>query len=192
MKQIIRKIGLYISWLKYKYIQRDKVCFLGFTPIYSFKGSSIELGVGGGKTRIFSSPYSNMLGLYQRSIIVAKYGGKIKIGGGTGMSGASIYAIDKIEIGRNCIIGANTKIFDSDLHPLHEEIRHPHLMENVKRKPVIIGDECFIGANCLILKGTKLGRNCVVGAGSVVSGSFPDNVIIAGNPARIVKENVLN
>ena len=174
MKQLIRNIGLYISWLKYKYFQHDKVKFLGFTPVYAFRGSSIEFGLGGGKTRIFSSPYSNMLGLYQRSIIVAKYGGKIKIGGGTGMSGTTIYSIDSIDIGMHCIIGANTKIFDSDMHPLHEDLRHPHLMENVKHKPVVIGDECFIGANCLILKGTKLGRNCVVGAGSVVCGTFPD------------------
>lgn len=190
MKQVIRTIGLYLSYLRYRLFKHNEVKFLGFTPIYAFKGSSIIFGVGGGRTRIFSAPYSNMLGLYQRSIIVAKFGGKITIGGGTGVSGTTIYAIDRIDIGRNCIIGANTKIFDSDMHPLHENIRHPHLMKNVKRRPIIIGDECFIGANCLILKGTCLGRNCVVGAGSVVSGIFPDNVIIAGNPARIIKENI--
>lgn len=190
MVHLIRTIGLYISWLSYKIKWRKIVQFQGFTPIYAFKGSSINVAAGGDKIRIFSSPYSNMLGLYQRSIIVAKYGGKIKIGGGTGMSGTTIYAIDYIEIGKNCIIGANTKIFDSDMHPLHEKIRHPHLIKNVKHKPVIIGDECFIGTNSLILKGTKLGHNCVVGAGSVVSGTFPSNVIIAGNPARIIKDNI--
>jgi len=47
-----------------------------------------------------------------------------------------------------------------------------------------------IGANSIILKGTTLGKNCVVGAGSVVSGTFPDNVISAGNPANIVKQNL--
>ena len=55
--------------------------------------------------------------------------------------------------------------------------------------PIHIDDGCFIGANSIILKGTTLGKNCVVGAGSVVSGKFPDNVIVAGNPARIIKEN---
>lgn len=59
----------------------------------------------------------------------------------------------------------------------------------MKKRPIIIGDGCFIGSNSIILKGTNLGKNCVVGAGSVVSGSFPDNVIIAGNPAKIIKEN---
>ena len=59
----------------------------------------------------------------------------------------------------------------------------------MKKRPIIIGDGCFIGSNFIILKGTNLGKNCVVGAGSVVSGSFPDNVIIAVNPAMIIKEN---
>ena len=59
----------------------------------------------------------------------------------------------------------------------------------MKKRPIIIGDGCFIGSNSIILKGTNLGKNCVVGAGSVVSSSFPDNVIIAGNPATIIKEN---
>jgi acetyltransferase-like isoleucine patch superfamily enzyme len=59
----------------------------------------------------------------------------------------------------------------------------------MKKRPIIIGDGCFIGSNSIILKGTNLGKNCVVGAGSVVYGSFPDNVIIAGNPAMIIKEN---
>ncbi len=53
----------------------------------------------------------------------------------------------------------------------------------------MIGEGCFLGANSIILKGTTLGKNVVVGAGSVASGAFPDNVIIAGNPARIIEDN---
>ena len=59
----------------------------------------------------------------------------------------------------------------------------------LKKRPVVIGEGCFLGANSIILKGTTLGKNVVVGAGSVGSGTFPDNVIIAGNPARIIKNN---
>lgn len=170
-------------------IFREYVSFLGFTPIYCFKGSNIEFGVDGDKIRIYSSPFSNMVGLYQRSIIIAKYGGKIKIEAGVCMSGTTIYSMDQISIGKDTVIGGNTKIIDNDFHPLQASKRVEHRMEDVKKRPISIGEGCFIGANCIILKGTVIGNNCVVGAGSVVCGVFPDNVIIAGNPAKIIKNN---
>lgn len=52
--------------------------------------------------------------------------------------------------------------------------------------PVTIGDNCFIGIRAIILMGTTIGDNCIIGCNSVVKGVFPDNVVIAGNPARII------
>ncbi len=52
--------------------------------------------------------------------------------------------------------------------------------------PVYIGDNVFIGQHAIILMGTTIGNNCIVGAGAVVKGTFPDNVVIAGNPAKII------
>lgn len=109
---------------------------------------------------------------------------------GVCMSGCTIYSMDNITIGRNTDIGSGCKIIDNDFHPLPYSQRYPtEQLDKVKKGPIIIGEGCFLGANSIILKGTTLGRNVVVGAGSVVSGTFPDNVIIAGNPARVVKEN---
>lgn len=122
-------------------------------------------------------------------IIIARYGGKITIGEGCGISASTIYAMDEIKIGNRVLIGGNCKIFDNDFHPLAASNRRPQKPENIKRRPIVIGDDCFIGANSIILKGTILGRNCVVGAGSVVSGTWPENSIIAGNPARIIRTN---
>lgn len=186
-----RQIGLFFNYLKYKWKLRKHVKFNGFTVIFKFPDSIIEFKSGIKKTTINSDALSNLVGLYQRTIIVARYGGKISIGSGCGISGSTIYAMNRIDIGERVLIGGNCKIIDNDFHPLHEELRNPQKRENIKTKPIKIGDGCFIGANSIILKGTTLGRNVVVGAGSVVHGEFPDNVIIAGNPAKIVKGNVV-
>lgn len=130
------------------------------------------------------------MGLYQRMIIVARHGGKIAIGEGCGISGSTIYAMDEISIGKRVLIGGNCKIIDNDFHPLAASMRNPQKPEDIKKRPIKIGDDCFIGANSIILKGTTLGNNCVVGAGSVVHGIWPDNSIIAGNPARLIGENI--
>lgn len=106
------------------------------------------------------------------------------------MSGCTIYSLESITIGRNTDIGSGCKIIDNDFHPLHYSERYPvERLDLLKKRPVVIGEGCFLGANSIILKGTTLGKNVVVEAGSVGSGSFPDNVIIAGNPARIIKDN---
>lgn len=53
---------------------------------------------------------------------------------------------------------------------------------------MVIGDNVWIGWGSIILKGTVIGNNCVVGAGSLVAGKFPDNVVIASNPGKIIRE----
>ena len=57
-------------------------------------------------------------------------------------------------------------------------------------KNVLIGDNCFIGTNSLIMPGVHIGNECIIGAGSVVTKDVPDNSIVAGNPARVIKTNV--
>ena len=181
---MFRGLALKLLFLKYK-MSHPELIYKGWSVIHSFKGSSIKIGK---KTALFSSFSSNMLGLYQRNIIVARYGGKIEIGEHCGISGSTIYSWNSIEIGNHTRIGANCKIIDNDFHPVELEYRHKSLNEEyTRRSPIVIGDDCFIGMNSIILKGTTLGNNVIVGAGSVVHGKFPDNVIIAGNPAKIVK-----
>ena len=107
-----------------------------------------------------------------------------------GISGSVISSIDNIVIGKDCIIGANCNIIDNDCHPLYVDDRKPQIQELINHRPIIIGEGCFIGMNTIILKGTVLGKNCVVGAGSVVSGKWEDNSIIGGNPAKFLKYNI--
>ena len=142
----------------------------------------------GNDVKINSSFLSNLLGVYCRTIIVARTKeSKIIIGDNCGMSGVTIYARKYIEINENTKIGANTKIFDNDFHPIDPEERLNGNSNNIKSKSVIIGKNVFIGCNCLILKGTIIGDNSVVGAGSVVCGTFPSNCVICGNPAKIIR-----
>ncbi len=193
MGMIIRTIVLYLNYLRMRIKYRKQIWFRGFSVICALKGSEILINpMGGGKRiHIFSHPFSNMIGLSQRCIIVAKNGGRIVINDGVCMSGCTIYSMESITIGRNTDIGSGCKIIDNDFHPLPYSQRYPkEQLDKVKKRPIVIGEGCFIGANSIILKGTTLGKNVVVGAGSVVCGSFPDNVIIAGNPARVVKENM--
>lgn len=88
-----------------------------------------------------------------------------------------------ISIGSQCLIGINFTCFDSDFHscdPLDRNI-------NIISKPVNIGNNVFIGSNVTILKGVSIGNGSTVGANSVVTKSFPDNSIIAGNPAKLIR-----
>lgn len=184
-----RFIGLYFKYIAAKIKYRGRVIFNGFTIIYSFPDSKIEFDRRGGQI-INSHELSNLVGLSQRTIIVARYGGRIRIGANCGISGSTIYAMQEITIGDRVLIGGNCKIIDNDFHSIHCSKRNPQQSDDIKRKSIIIGDDCFIGANSIILKGTSLGHNCVVGAGSVVHGIWPDNSIIAGNPARLIRENI--
>lgn len=91
-----------------------------------------------------------------------------------------------IHIGRNCFIGTNFQAMSSDFHGL--TIKNRNDEKYIQSASVKIGDNCFIGNNVIVLKGVKLGSGCVVGSGSVVTKSFGANLIIAGNPARLIKE----
>lgn len=157
---------------------------IGWPFIFRFPKASIEIGDG---CIIRSNFWSNLLGLYQRTIIIAKRQGKIKIGNNVGISGSTIYAWDSITIGDRTMIGANCKIFDSDLHPLDPADRNSDNFDAVKTAPITIGPDCFIGCNCLILKGVSIGEGAVIGAGSVVTKDIPAFSTAAGNPARIIR-----
>ena len=69
----------------------------------------------------------------------------------------------------------------------YEEIGIDVLHQELSQKETIIGENCFIGAGAKILAGSKLGKQCVVGANSVIKGNYPDYCVIVGAPGRIVK-----
>lgn len=96
-----------------------------------------------------------------------------------------ITCADRITIGKKTIIVANVTITDI-IHP-HEDLAIPTNSAKIKTKPVSIGDETYIYNNCVILPGSQIGRNCVIGANSVVTSNIPDYSIAVGNPAQVIK-----
>lgn len=142
----------------------------------------------GKNVALFSTPESNPLQLFGRCHLCCwEEGAEIIVGDDVGMSGTVIVAASRITIGSGTIIGANCTILDTDFHPLSPENRRGRATKGAKTSHVLIGCDCFIGTRAIILKGTSLGDGCVVGAGSVVSGIFPDRSVIAGNPAKLIK-----
>ena len=165
----------------------------GVPVIFNKQGASLTIG---DNCTVKSSFLSNLVGLYSRTIIVTRApGAEIRIGDNVGISGATIYARNSIQIGDNTAIGGNVKILDNDFHPIEWEARNrlmadPHGGDaaSIPSRPIVIGKNCFIGCNSIILKGTVLGDGCVVGAGAVVAGTFAAGSVIAGNPAKVIRK----
>lgn len=158
----------------------------GLPVLVTKKRGGIRLG---NDVSINSSLLSNLIGLYQRTIIVARTPqAQVLIGDDVGISGATIYARERIEIGSHTRIGANVKIMDNDFHPVDPALRLEASNRNMGVRPVIIGENVFIGCNSIILKGATIGDNTTIGAGSVVSGNIPANCVAAGNPAKVIKQ----
>ncbi|TWR27566.1 glycosyltransferase [Mucilaginibacter pallidiroseus] len=122
-------------------------------------------------------------------IIAAKRGAIINIGDNVGMSNCTIVAWKKVTIEDNVLIGGGVKIWDTNFHSLNPQVRTAdyHLDHDIKTAPIHIKQYAFIGAGSIILKGVTIGENSVIGAGSVVVGDIPDNVIAGGNPCRVIK-----
>lgn len=91
----------------------------------------------------------------------------------------------KVEIGKNTAIAANVTI--TDINHGYERIDMPPERQPIEVTDVSIGDDCKIYNNVVILPGSKLGKHNIVGANSIVRGTFPEYCVIAGTPAKIIK-----
>jgi acetyltransferase-like isoleucine patch superfamily enzyme len=90
-----------------------------------------------------------------------------------------------IRIGRDCLIGTNVEIVDSDFHGI--KVSERSISNYEMAKPVIIEDDVFIGSNVKILKGSIIGRGSIIANGAIVTGKIPTNVIAGGMPAKVLR-----
>ena len=89
----------------------------------------------------------------------------------------------RVRIGSNVLIGPNVQIY---------AVSHPMDAEERRRgeewgEDVAIGDDCWIGGGAVICPGVTVGARCIVGAGAVVTKDVPDDTVVAGNPARVIR-----
>ncbi len=158
---------------------------LGRPIVDRFPESDITIG---DRTVLCSSSRWTALGVSHPLILrTVRSGARIRIGAETGISGGSICAAVSVEIGSRCLLGADVLIVDTDFHAIEPIGRRTNTdWSRIGCAPVHIGDDVFIGARAIILKGVSVGAGAVIGAGSVVTRSVPEGVIVAGNPAIAV------
>jgi maltose O-acetyltransferase len=119
-----------------------------------------------------------------RAPIFVDYGFNITVGAGTFIN-YNLTALDvaKIEIGSHCQIGPNVQL----LTPTHPLAATPRRDKLEAAKPIVIGDNVWLGGGVIVLAGVTIGENSVVGAGSVVTKDLPADVLAMGTPARVIK-----
>jgi maltose O-acetyltransferase len=115
------------------------------------------------------------------------YGKNIHVGARTFVN-FNLTALDvaTIHIGDDCMIGPNVQL----LTPIHPVDPQPRKDKLEGAKPIVIGDNVWLGGGVIVCPGVTIGENSVIGAGSVVTKDIPANVVAVGNPARVIRENI--
>jgi maltose O-acetyltransferase len=117
--------------------------------------------------------------------LVSDEGGLLEIGSRTLVNfGCSLVATELVRIGANCHIGPYTMMLDNDFHRIEPERR----LERPPSAPIIVEDNVWIGARVIITSGTTVGEDSCVGAGSVVTSDVPRRTLVAGVPAKVIRE----
>ncbi len=182
---IVRFIDMIVGRLRYYYWNRK----LGSTKGYIRLGKSITFqhpecvhfgkGVGIGK-------YAYFLPCLQYAGV--KYNPQIVIGDGTWIGIRNSFAcIDRIEIGKNVLFAGYVHLTDHS-HG-YEDVSQPVISQKlVSKGPIIIEDDCWLGFEVEILSGVHIGKHSIVAARAVVTRDVPPYSIVAGNPAKIIKQ----
>jgi acetyltransferase-like isoleucine patch superfamily enzyme len=147
------------------------------------------------KERISVGAYTHIRG----ELTLFGHGGRISLGEYCYVGEQTrIWSAKEIRIGNRVLISHLCTIMDNLTHPLdpaerHQQFRdiittgHPHDLK-LDEQMVVIEDDALISCHCVVLRGVRIGRGAVIGAGSVVTTDVPPMVIAAGNPARVIRK----
>ena len=204
---------IFLAWYKFICFLRGwKLLFYGKLPNMLFLGKGVRFYLAnnmqlGRFIQIYEGAYLSALGkgklvigdnvnigAYSRLVISQTFhevGAYIRIGNRVGLGDfAHLGGAGGLEIGDDCIIGAYLSC-----HPenhIYDEPALPIRLQGVSRRGIKIGNNCWIGAKVSILDGVTVGDNCIIAAGAVVTKSMPSNSIIAGIPAKVIKQPYLS
>jgi acetyltransferase-like isoleucine patch superfamily enzyme len=164
-----------LAWLKLRYrgrLQTDGICFL-------CPGTRLEIGRGA-TLRIGRWAWIG-------------HGTKIRVHEGTVAIGAktvmgqecTISAYQRVEIGRECIVADRVMLIDFDHGVV--EVERPIRLQGIYKRDVRVGSNVWIGYGACVLRGVRVGHNCVIGTNAVVTRDVPENAVVAGVPARVVR-----
>ena len=163
-----------------------KVVFKNIPLVLKHPTAIIEIGEN---TTINSSNYGYHINMHTPCKLYAdRASAIIKIGARCRIHGTCIHAYNRIIIGNNCLIAANSQIIDGHGHKLSFDNTSDRINTTDEGVPIIIEDDVWIGANCIIFGGSHIGKGAVISAGSIIKGNVPENSIYGGNPAKIIKQ----
>jgi acetyltransferase-like isoleucine patch superfamily enzyme len=115
--------------------------------------------------------------------IVTLPSGQLEIGDNVFINyGSSLVASTHVKIGNDCMIGTHVMVMDCDFHRVEDKAW------DTTGKPIVIGDRAWLGNRSIVLKGVRIGDDAVVAAGSVVTHDVPARTVVAGVPAKVIRE----
>jgi acetyltransferase-like isoleucine patch superfamily enzyme len=175
---IVRVLTAYVV-AKYRLLRGDRVVF---GPGFQANRKLVIKGPGrvifGANVNAWAHEERNVLIAYDRDVTIS-------IGSNVRLNGVGLMAKRGITIGDNCILGS-TLLVDTDFHSVRRDrATNPHAP--VLSAPIVVGDNVWLAGQTVVLKGVTIGANSVIGFRAVVTRDVPPDVIVAGNPARVVR-----
>jgi len=172
---IISQVFIFYFTLRYqKKISWGKNIIINHKFSFSGKGKVII----GDNVNLWAHAEKNIFQTYSSEAVIC-------IGENSRINGGFFQCREKITIGKNCLVGS-CHLMDTDFH--HADPQKRFDTENVPTKKIIVGDNVWLAGQSAVLKGVEISDNSIVAFRAVVTKSVPENSVVAGNPAKVVKE----
>lgn len=176
---VVRALTWYVT-TKYRLLRGDRV---EFGPGFQANRKLIIRGPG----RVVFGRDVNAWAHEERNVIITYApDATIAVGSNVRLNGVGLMARRGISIGDNCILGS-TLLVDTDFHSLRPD-RATNPVAPIQSAPIMLHDNVWLAGQTVLLKGVTVGENSVVGFRAVVTRDVPANVVVAGNPARVVRQ----